>query len=265
MGENIAGTQQVKNFDHQRDVLDPADMHHHAAAGAGHLASLDGALERLGAVVRDYILRHAHLDADRDIGVFRHRLGAGLHLGVVEIVKLRQRKRRQPDIGDVHEGIEPGAGLRHDEAAKAGEIAGAGIARRHAGGGALERHQLVGRDPDGGAIGVDMGMQVDEPGRHQPAAGVQHPQGPRGRDIGLDGLDHAVADADIAPAAQSLARIEHIAALDDEIELIVRPHGGECRRRGAGQGEGGGALQDVASGWQRHGSSSHRDAIDLGS
>src|SRR5690242_18691725 len=30
-----------------------------------------------------------------------------------------------------------------------------------------------------------------------------------------------------APAPEARARIEHIAALDDEVELVGRPHGGE--------------------------------------
>ncbi len=48
----------------------------------------------------------------------------------------------------------------------------------------------------------------------------------RGRDIVLDRLDHAPADADVALAAQRLAGVEHVAALDDEVELVVRPHRG---------------------------------------
>ena len=48
----------------------------------------------------------------------------------------------------------------------------------------------------------------------------------RGRNIGLDRLDHAPANADVALAAQRLAGIEHVAALDHEVELVVRPHRG---------------------------------------
>ena len=40
-------------------------------------------------------------------------------------------------------------------------------------------------------------------------------------------LDHPEADADVALAAKILARVEHIAALDHEIELVGRPHRGE--------------------------------------
>ncbi len=60
----------------------------------------------------------------------------------------------------------------------------------------------------------------------------------------LDRFDHAVADADVAPAAQALAGIEHVAALDDEIELVVRPHGGARR---AGDRECAGGDEKIAS------------------
>src|SRR5258708_4826705 len=92
-----------------------------------------------------------------------------------------------------------------------------------------------------------MAMQVDEAGRHQLAAGIDRTQRPRGRDIGFDRFDHAIADADVAPAAQRLARIEHLAALDHEIELVVRPHGGECRSACGSEREGSGAGQNLAA------------------
>ena len=92
-----------------------------------------------------------------------------------------------------------------------------------------------------------MAVQVDEAGRHQLAAGVDDAQRPRRRDIGLDGLDEAVADADVAPAAQRLARVEHVAALDEEIELVVRPHRGERWRTGGGERQGSSAGQDAAA------------------
>src|SRR3982750_4721736 len=50
-------------------------------------------------------------------------------------VELGNRKRRQAGVGDMDERIEPGARLRHDMTAERREVVGAGIARRHAGGG----------------------------------------------------------------------------------------------------------------------------------
>jgi hypothetical protein len=64
------------------------------------------------------------------------------------------------------------------------------------------------------------------------------------RDIGFERLDDAKADADVAPSAQALAGIEHVAAFDHKVELVVRTHGGvrptlshgsECKRTGGGK------------------------------
>jgi hypothetical protein len=75
-----------------------------------------------------------------------------------------------------------------------------------------------------------MRMQVDQPGSDQPARRVEQALGARRRNVGFDRLDQSIADADIALAAQVLARVEHVAALDDQIELVVRTHRGEGRR-----------------------------------
>src|SRR6185369_13512325 len=92
------------------------------------------------------------------------------------------------------------------------------------------------RDADAG--GVDVRVQVDQARYDELARGVHHAVGARGRDVGFERLDHAVAHADVAPGAQVLAGVEHFAALDDEVEFVVRAHrraggradqaGGEC-------------------------------------
>jgi len=69
-------------------------------------------------------------------------------------------------------------------------------------------------------------MEVDEPGRDQFAGGVQHLLRARGRNVRLDRLDHAEADADVAPSPQALTWVEDVASFDHQIELVVRPHGG---------------------------------------
>jgi hypothetical protein len=130
------------------------------------------------------------------------------------------------------EGIEPCARLPDHVAAEGREIVRAGVARRDAGCRSLMRHKLVGRDADRGAVRIDVAVQVDQAGRHQLAVGTEHAVCARCRDVGLERLDHPEADADVALAAQILARIEHVAALDHEIELVVRPHRGECGRAG---------------------------------
>ena len=93
-----------------------------------------------------------------------------------------------------------------------------------------------------------MAVQVDQAGRHQLARGIEHALRPLGRNIGLDRLDQPEADADIAAAAQRLADVEHVAALDDEIELVVRPHGGARRPgHGGGKRERSGRAQEFAT------------------
>ena len=83
-----------------------------------------------------------------------------------------------------------------------------------------------------------MAVQVDETGRHQLAVGIEHAQCASRRNIGFDSLDLPETNANIAFAAQRLARVEYVAAFDDEIELVVRPHGaarrcGQHKRKGA--------------------------------
>ena len=93
-------------------------------------------------------------------------------------------------------------------------------------------------------------MQVDEPRGHELAAGVEDAQRPLGRERRLERLDAAVADADVARAAQRLARIEHVAALDDEVELVARPHralGSDEAARGGGEPEGCRSGEEVAT------------------
>jgi hypothetical protein len=129
MREYVAGPQQIEDLRHQRARLDAANVAHDLRTGAGFLACQDGALERLGAVLGDDVLGHAHFGAQRDIGVFANRFGAGVHLSEIDIVKLGDREWRQPDIRDVHESVKPCAGLRHDMPAEGGKIVGASVAR----------------------------------------------------------------------------------------------------------------------------------------
>ncbi len=199
-------------------------MDHHLGRPAAHLAGLDGALERLEPVLEDDVLRHPHLDADQEVLVLRQRHGAGFDLRIVDIVEFGDRERGQAVVGDVDEGIDPRPRLRHDVATQRREIVDAGIARRDHGGGALELHQFVGGNADRRAVGVDMAMQIDEARGHELASGIDGLQGAGGRNLRLDRLDHAPADADIALALERLAGIEHVAALDHQIELVVRPH-----------------------------------------
>ena len=226
VGQHVARPQQVEDLRHQFLGLDAADMHHHLRRPAGHLAGLDAALERLEPVLGDHVLRHPHLDPEQEVRVFRQRHRAGFDLRIVDVVELGDRECRQAVIGDVEEGVDARPRLRHDVAAQRRKIVDAGIAGRDQRGGALELREFVGGNADRRAIGVDMAVQVDQARRHQLAGGVDGLGRARRRNVVFDRLDHAPADADVAFAPQRLAGIEHVAALDDEIELVVRPHRG---------------------------------------
>ena len=65
-----------------------------------------------------------------------------------------------------------------------------------------------------------MRVHVDQAGQNELAPGIERLLGARVRDLRLERRDHRVPDADVAPRAQLLARIEHLAALDDEVEFV---------------------------------------------
>ena len=69
-----------------------------------------------------------------------------------------------------------------------------------------------------------MAVQVDQARRHEFARGVDGLGRARRWNVGLDRLDHAPANTDVAFSPQGLAGVEHVSALDDEIELVVRSH-----------------------------------------
>ena len=164
----------------------------------------------------DHVLAHAHLHTQHEVCVLGHGLGGDLGLRVVDVVELGHREAGEPHIGDMHECIESGPGLANHGPPEGREVVGARVAGRNEGGRGLEGDEFVGGNADRGAVGEHVGVQIDETGLV-------------GGNIGLQGLDQAEADADVAFGPQVLAGIEHLAALDEEIELVVWPHGGERR------------------------------------
>jgi hypothetical protein len=78
-------------------------------------------------------------------------------------------------------------------------------------------------------------MQIDQPGRDQLPRGIDGLRRARCRNLVFDRFDDAPANAYVAFAPQRLAGVEHVAALDHEVELVVRPHrgvGGSSQRYG---------------------------------
>ena len=95
-----------------------------------------------------------------------------------------------------------------------------------------------------------MGVKVNETGHHEAVCGVDRPHGTGDRDVGLDCLDQAVANADVALGTKRPRGIENLAALDDEVELVVRAHSSTRSARHRGKscgGDPGRAKQQAAT------------------
>jgi hypothetical protein len=91
-------------------------------------------------------------------------------------------------------------------------------------------------------------MQIDEAGCYQPARSVDKLQRLLGGNIGLDGLDDPVANPDIAHGAQPLARVEDLATLDQQVELVVGAHRrADGRRQRLRRGQGTEVEQEAAA------------------
>ncbi len=175
--QHVAGAQQVEQLRHQRAIGDAADVAHHLGRHARQLAGADRALQRLGAVARDHVLAHPHLDAEHDVGVLGDRPRGRLRLRIVDVEELRHRKAGEPGDRDVHERVLARARGRHDEAPERREVVRAGIARRHHGRRALMGDELVGRDADRRAVRVRCGNA----GRSGPASPACRRRPSRGR------------------------------------------------------------------------------------
>ena len=198
-------------------------------------------------MARDHVLAHPHLDAEHEVGVFGHRSRRQRRLRVVDGEQLGHRKADEPAHRDVHERELARASARQDEAAKRRDVVCARVAGRHHRGGAGELHQLVGGNADRRAVREGVRVQIDQPRRHQLAAGIEHAIGAFWRDAGLDRFDHPVANADVALAAQLLARVEHVGVAHQQIELVVRSHRREhCGGHQRAQGRVGASRQPLA-------------------
>jgi len=83
-------------------------------------------------------------------------------------------------------------------------------------------------------------VQVDQPRGHQLARRVDALDGPVGRDARRHRRDLAEADADVAPGAGLLHRIEHVAVGDHQLVLeagIIGIEAERHRRTGLGDHE----------------------------
>jgi len=99
---------------------------------------------------------------------------------------------------------------------------------------------------------IDVRVHVDQARQHELAPRVEGLLRARIGDVGLQRRYHRVPDADVAPRAQLLARVEHFTALDDEVEFVgLRESAGRAEtEQGAACG---GTVEEFASGNGSHG------------
>jgi hypothetical protein len=103
-----------------------------------------------------------------------------------------------------------------------------------------------------------MGVQVDQSRRDKFAGRAQHLEALVGGNVLSDRLDHPVANADVPLGPQILAGVQHLTALDQEVELIVGPHGRDSRAACRGKGETGcGVRKELTAREREHGISSN--------
>src|SRR5262249_51502507 len=229
LGKNSPGPIHIENRRHRARGPAAADVTHAAAARPRLFTSRDRPLQRLDAVLGNHVLRHPYLRADHDVGILGDGFRCCAYIRDVDVGELRDRERREPGIGDVYKRAEASTRLRHDEAAEGCEVVAPGIAGRHAGGRALVDDELVGRNPDRRAVRVDVGVEIDEARRDEFPRGVEHAQRTGRGNFRLKRLDYPIADPDVPPGPERLTWIEHLAALDYQIELVVGSHNGTRR------------------------------------
>src|SRR6267378_6128890 len=206
-----------------------------------HMTRAPRTPERLEAVRADHLDCLAHFHAEHELRVFSQSLSRLVDVGVVDVEHLADRKAREPDRGDVHEGVNAAPRLRDDVVLERREGVGARIARAHISGGRGIGYELVRGEANRRDLRIDVSVHVDQAGQNEPAPRVQRLLRARLRDVRLQRRDHRVLDADVAPRAQPLARVEHFAAPDDEVELVglrERAGGAKAEQGAARSGSG---------------------------
>ncbi|MGY4354189.1 hypothetical protein ACVW0J_000682 [Bradyrhizobium sp. i1.7.7] len=165
---------------------------------------------------------HAHLDADDEVAV-----GIG-HLGRLDRVHQPQllaladhdpvREAEDAGMRDVQIGEDADLARLDHMLAEAREIAGTGTAGIDRSGDAGEAAEFLGIDAERGAAPIDMGVQIDQPRRHDVTRDVAHIGARIGLEPGPDGGDLAAGKGDVRHGIELLGRVDHTAAAQDQVE-----------------------------------------------
>src|SRR5215467_119543 len=215
--QDISRSQEIEEVRYRAGGV--ADVAHDAKLRTGHAGGANGSPQGLQPVLAHHGLGHSHLDAERDVGILRHGLGAQVDVGVLDIDHLADLTgSREPDGGDVHEGKQACASLRPRPVREHAEVHGPRIARRHCRGRAGDADQLIGRETNAD-VWAEVRVEIDESRREQAAPRIDALGRAVDGDARSDQSDLAALDADVALAPQTLARIEHVGVGDDHVEL----------------------------------------------
>ena len=156
------------------------------------------------------------LDADNHAGVTAGQIGGGLRLHVGEILFELAAPHAVAD--DVEEGQDARLRSIDDAGLEVVEVAPAGAAGVDDGRHADAQGEAVGIDavvpgvrPRLTRAGVDVRMNVDEPGCHVEPAHVDRLQRVGGIELLSDRRDLARGDGDVAHSADGIARVDDVA------------------------------------------------------
>jgi hypothetical protein len=101
--------------------------------------------------------------------------------------------------------------------AEAREVAGPGATGVDAGGDRAHPREFLGVDAERGAAPVDMGVQVDQPRRHDQSGNIAD-GATAGVQAGADRGDLAAGEGDVGDAVDALRRVDHPSIPEHEIE-----------------------------------------------
>ena len=177
------------------------------------------------------VLVDARLDAQDQVAVGIDDRLRQIEIAIVEVGELPGR-RDQPDRGEVQEREDARPARLGDEAAEPGPGIGSGRADVEPGRHPGARRDRIGLDAPVGRAPVDVGVQIDQPGRHDPARGVDHLARGGAVEIRRDLDDAAVPDRDVERALQPRPWVDDLTTHDQGVVNLVarrprlpsRPH-----------------------------------------
>ena len=206
----LAVSEAIADMDHERKVLFPRDVFRQP--------------DELLAVFQHERSGHAQLDAADQSGVRVNAARDQRPIDLVEAEHVGRPRRGQREAANVHITDDSGSGAGSDVRIESADVRDADRAGIDDGRHARAYADLIGltavqSNPGRGRAVGDVGMQVDQAG-HDAAIGATHLQdalGLAGRYVRFDGGDPTRRDGDVELPVEALARVQHMAALDQQI------------------------------------------------